>query len=510
MRRLSVPLLTVALVLFSIALGSVALWPSGLALAMAPATTRVAVLSQTSGGPAAQFSFGVPGVTDPNANPQVHDMVRFDASTSQGNGLSYAWTFGDGSLNATGTPVNHAFTTVDDFTVTLTVTDNTGATASTSQTVRVVPLIPALVGSPPLNQVVPAGALPVQLDIQAPGPKSLSATLTGDLITSKPTAFSTTDQLEAVTLNGVVADESNPTIAQQIIQKPGGTVPLNGNVDFDVSYQTSAGKNVDLSYVASLLKDVDPSKGTWAITYPNFSIVTGTGDPSEPDVNGYYLNGDPGFHHPDDPLVRKYAIQAARAGGMFPSDPAQAMENIYAYVGGLFNSDDPAQVEPDNVVAKKIASGELVPGQRLEKYICISQTYFLSSLSRTIGLASRELTIGLANPVSQDPNTGVWTVKYVQEGATQVWFGNAWHLYDTWLRIRNLDDYLIRKYSYRAWYAFSAQNYELEAKDGSGLGLYGHDFAIYEGDGSAAGGDTWKLVQQKERDGVTIDGFPSS
>ena len=505
MRRLSASLLAVALLIFGIAIR-----PAARALAEGSAGMPVALIAQASVGPVAQFSFGVPGVTDPNQNPQVHDLIRFDATGSQGNGLSYAWNFGDGSPNATGTPVNHSFTTVDDFTVALTVTDSAGQTASTSQTVRVVPIIQALVGIPPLQQVIPAGDLPVQLDLEAPGPRSLTATLTGDLITSKPTAFSTRDEIEAVALDGLVADENNPTIAQQIIQKPSGTVPLSGNVNFDISYQTSAGTTVDLGYVASLLRSSDPSSGVWAITYPNFSIVTGPGDPSEPDVNGYYLSGDPGFHHPNDPLVRKYAIEAARAGGMFPSDPAQVMENIYAYVGGLFNSDDPAQVEPDTTVAQKIASGELVPGKRSEKYICISQTYFLSSLTRTLGLPSRELTIGLANPVSQDPNTGVWTVTYVQEGATQVWFANAWHLYDTWLRIRNLDDYLIRHYAYRAWYAFSAQNFELQAKDGAGLGLFGHDFAIYEDTGGAAGGDTWKAVQQNERQGTTIAGFPAS
>lgn len=506
MRRLSVALLAVTLFVLS-----VAAWPAGLALAKSPSTGRTGVVAQTAGAPMAHFSFGVPGVTDPNQNPQVHDAIRFDASASQGNALSYSWNFGDSSPTVTGTPASHAFSTVDDFTVTLTVTDSSGQTATTSQSVRVVPIVQALVATPPLQQVVPAGAVPLQLYVQAPGPKTLNAQLSaGGLITSDSKAFSTKDDLESVPLNGVVANETDPTIAQQIIQTPGGSVSLDGKVNFDITYQTSAGRSVDLGYVGSLQKDVDATKGTWSITYPNFSIITGTTDPSEPDVNGYYMNGDPGFHHPDDPLVRKYAIQAARAGGTFPSDPAQAMENIYAYVGGLFNSDDPAQIEPDNVVAKKIASGELVPGQRSEKYICISQTYFLSSLARTIGLASRELTIGLANGTSQDPNTGVWTVSYVQEGATQVWFANSWHLYDTWLRIRNLDDYLVRKYAYRAWYAFSPQSFELEAKDGSGLGLYGHDFAIYEEDGSPAGPDMWRLVQQKERDGITVDGFPTS
>lgn len=503
MRRLAISLLAVAI----LALAGIA-HPFLTAHAAAPGFSPR--LAQQASGPVAKFNVSIPGVTDPNQNATVHQAMTFDASSSQGTGLTYSWNFGDQSPAATGVKVTHSYARVDDFTATLTVTDSAGHTASSTQSVRVVPFLPSVIGRPVLQQVVPAGTLPVELDIQAPGPSVINASLTGDLITSPSVAFSTADNVEAATLQATVADENNSTIAQQIIQKPGGSIPLENNVGLEITYQDSAGATVDLNYKVDLLKDYDQSKGSWSITYPNLSIITGTTDPSQPDVNGYYLKGDPGFHHPDDPLVRKYAIEAARAGGSFPNDPAQIMENIYTYVGGLFNSDDPAQIEPDTVVAQKIADGELVPGQRLEKYICISQTYFLSSLARTLGLPSRELTIALSNPVSQDPNSGDWTVNYVQEGATQVWFDNTWHLYDTWLRIRNLPDYLIRHYSYRAWYSFSAQNYDLVAKDGSPLGLYGHDFAVYQEDGGAAASDEWKLLQQGERDGITITGFPTS
>ena len=333
--------------------------------------------------------------------------------------------------------------------------------------------------------------------------------MTGDLISGSPTVFSTGDALAYATLSGQVANENNATVDQEIIQKPGGSIALQGNVGLDLSYQTTAGTTVDLNFLLSLQKDRDASKGTWSITYPNFSLITGTTDPSEPDVDGYYMKGDPGFHHPDDPLVRKYAMQAARAGGALSDDPAKVMENIYTFDGGLFGSDDPAQVEPDTIVTQKIANGELVPGQQSEKYICISQTYFTTSMARTLGLPSRELTIALANPVSQ-ASSGAWTVDYVQEGAAEVWFDNSWHLYDTWLRIRNLDDYLIRKYAYQAWYAYSAQNYNLVAKNGDQLNLYGHNFAIGEQEGTPGDPGQWYLRQRSERTGVVVDGFPTS
>lgn len=458
--------------------------------------------------PTAQFTVSVPALSDPTQNARVHDVISFDAGSSQGAGLSYAWDFGDGSVTANGRTVSHSFSQVDDYTVTLTVTDSSGQSASSSQSVRVVPLVDSLVARPALKQIVPAAVVPVLLNIQAPGPGDLTATLTGDLVSSKPADFSTSDDLEFVTLKATVADERNATINQQIIQTPGGTVPLQGNVGLKLSYQTSAGTSVTLYYDGSLQKDRDLSKGYWSISYPDFSLVTGTTDPSQPDMNGFYLNGDPGFHHPEDPLVRRYAIQAARAGGAFPDDPATVMDNIYTYVGGLFNSDDPAQIEPDTVIAQKIASGELVPGQRLEKYICISQTYFLSSLSRTLGLPTRELTIALANPVEQNTRTGAWTVSYVQEGASQVWFDGQWHLYDTWLRQRRIPDYLIRKLALQAWYAYSPQTYDLRAKNGDPLGLHGHNFAIGENEGVPADPSQWYLLTRQIRDGITIVDWP--
>jgi hypothetical protein len=119
------------------------------------------------------------------------------------------------------------------------------------------------------------------------------------------------------------------------------------------------------------------------------------------------------------------------------------------------------------------------------------------------------LTIALANPVTQGAS-GAWTVDYVQEGATEVWYNSAWHLYDTWLKIRNLDDYLIQKYAYQAWYSNSAQTTQLIAKNGDPLGLFGHDFAIGEFEGFPASYNEWNYRASKERSGVTIADFPTS
>ena len=63
----------------------------------------------------------------------------FDASASfdsDGTIVSYAWNFGDGS-SGNGVTANHDYPTDGSYTVTLTVTDDAGASASTSQTISV-------------------------------------------------------------------------------------------------------------------------------------------------------------------------------------------------------------------------------------------------------------------------------------------------------------------------------------------------------------------------------------
>ncbi|MDX1444218.1 MAG: S8 family serine peptidase [Gammaproteobacteria bacterium] len=58
------------------------------------------------------------------------------SSDSDGSIVSYAWDFGDGNT-ATGSTASHSFAAAGDYTVTLTVTDDAGATDTSSQTVSV-------------------------------------------------------------------------------------------------------------------------------------------------------------------------------------------------------------------------------------------------------------------------------------------------------------------------------------------------------------------------------------
>ncbi|WP_444995271.1 PKD domain-containing protein [Aliikangiella sp. IMCC44359] len=83
---------------------------------------------------------------DPLANinaPTAGDVgtaVAFDGSSSSdsdGSVVSYSWNFGDNSGTASGAKVNHTFTKAGTYNVSLTVTDNQGATNTTSHSINI-------------------------------------------------------------------------------------------------------------------------------------------------------------------------------------------------------------------------------------------------------------------------------------------------------------------------------------------------------------------------------------
>ncbi|MEW6216764.1 MAG: PKD domain-containing protein, partial [Candidatus Bipolaricaulota bacterium] len=88
--------------------------------------------AQPNQPPVAQFAFSP-------ASPTVSQMVTFDGSGSHdpdGSIQSYAWQFGDGATGI-GSSATHTYSSVGSYTVQLRVTDNQGATGTTTQTVSV-------------------------------------------------------------------------------------------------------------------------------------------------------------------------------------------------------------------------------------------------------------------------------------------------------------------------------------------------------------------------------------
>jgi PKD repeat protein len=81
-----------------------------------------------------------PAFTITPSSPTDHQNVLFDASTSTAPSnnpiVSFAWNFGDGSTGS-GRTASHSFNTAGTYVVTLTVADQYGRAASTTQTVDV-------------------------------------------------------------------------------------------------------------------------------------------------------------------------------------------------------------------------------------------------------------------------------------------------------------------------------------------------------------------------------------
>ena len=538
--------------------------------------------------PAHQQAAGLTAVISVSGDATVNAPVTLDGSGSQGANLQYSWDFGDASVPGSGAKVQHTYQAVNDVTVTLTVRDASGATASATQALRVIPALGALDGMPVIGQIVPASAFKAELALDASGLSGFSASIGGSLLASRSYDYASGGKtlIELPTVN--VVNEDDPGVAPLINETVTG-IPLANNVQVSLSYATASGANETVSYSTSLaqppgftiplpqsslapaptaapaasptasatpapasgagtaapapggsgpagsvsgyLQAATPSPtsaggtipvrgtaaspaaasatpapgqttGVWSITYPTYLPIVGR-PTNEDDVANYYLTGDTDFHHADDPLVRRWAIKIARNGGAFPNDPQQAADNIYHFVYNLLGIGDPGKLDNDVDILQSIVNGDLVPGSRSVEFICIAHAYFVSSLTRELGLPTREETIGLARPQYQNADNS-WVVKYYQEGANQVWYGGAWHHYDTWIGTRNRDSYLDIYLAETAWYAFSAQNHPFLDQYDQPTGFAGHDFGIALADGTPGYPGDWKFIEQHVREGVTL------
>ena len=112
-------------------------------------TEKSVTLSQ---GRATYVSFGaedfpstvatVARFTNSPTNPTINQDVSFNASTSTASNGTYAWDFGDQTPPGSGVTTTHRYARGGTFTVTLTVTSDNRATASSSRTITVSTTLP--------------------------------------------------------------------------------------------------------------------------------------------------------------------------------------------------------------------------------------------------------------------------------------------------------------------------------------------------------------------------------
>ncbi len=167
-------------------------------------TTRTVVVGTPNQPPTASFTFSP-------TNPDPGENVLFNAAASSdpdGTITAYSWNFGDGTTG-TGMNITKAYTSAGTYVVTLTVTDNLGATGTTTRTIQV--------GTPP----PPPPTLPGMPTIDKPGiyvwgdPENhWHVTVAGDPSWTSPRPFEVTLEAQGTFANRVFTPAGpTPTIS---------------------------------------------------------------------------------------------------------------------------------------------------------------------------------------------------------------------------------------------------------------------------------------------------------
>src|SRR2546422_7391561 len=182
--------------------------------------------------------------------PIVNATVNLTALASGGTlPYSYSWSFGDGST-ATTLTTTHTYAAVGIYSVTLTVHDSAGGSATSTQTVRVVPVLP-LTTSFTASPAIPDAGQTVTFTAAAlggNGPYNYSWNLAGISKTGNPVSQSFTNGTFTISL--VVTDDAGETVtsSESLVVLPSstgfGSVPVLigwGGIRMDESAASTTG-----------------------------------------------------------------------------------------------------------------------------------------------------------------------------------------------------------------------------------------------------------------------------
>src|SRR3989475_1576623 len=182
--------------------------------------------------------------------PIVNATVNLTAIASGGTlPYSYSWSFGDGATG-TGLTTTHAYTAIGNYSVTLTVQDFVGGSATSTQIVRIVPVLP-LAASFIASPTIPDAGQPLTFTAAAPGgngPYSYSWNLGGTSKTGNPVSQSFTNGTYAISLAVTDNARVTATSSESLVVLPSptgmGSVPVLigwGGIRMDESVTNTAG-----------------------------------------------------------------------------------------------------------------------------------------------------------------------------------------------------------------------------------------------------------------------------
>jgi len=260
-------------------------------------------------GPTADFSYSP-------SEPKAGENVTFDASSSydpDGAIVSYHWDFGDGETG-TGKTATHSYADDGTYTVTLTVTDDDGASDSASRTVIV---------SGTFSSATSPNQPPTADFSYSPSSPTTADTVQfwdfGDGTTS--TAQNPTHQY---------ADDGTYTVTLTVTDDDGASDTATATVIVSSVTIQSYTLTVEASGPGSIL--VDPPgesvRGTVTFTFPGSTEVTLTATPDSGAHFGGWTEGRP---EGVDPLVATLTIVVdsdVRVAGTFAEDPGDAVLTV--------------------------------------------------------------------------------------------------------------------------------------------------------------------------------------